>query len=56
LPVVYIANVRQGSVEVLRSIAITGVLALRYLDAVSATTRYGDGHSGGVIEVDLRRR
>jgi hypothetical protein len=26
------------------------------VDATTATTRYGDGHSGGVIEVDLRRR
>jgi len=56
LPVVYLAHVRQGSVEVLRGIAITGLLELRYVDAVTATTRYGDGHSGGVIEVDLRRR
>ncbi|HSG08784.1 MAG TPA: hypothetical protein VLA36_10535 [Longimicrobiales bacterium] len=56
LPVVYVGRVRQGSVEVLRGIAISGLLELRYLDAISATTRYGDGHSGGVIEVDLRRR
>lgn len=56
LPIVYIAHVRQGSVESLRGIATNGLLELRYLDATTATTRYGDGHSGGVIEVDLRRR
>ena len=56
LPVVYVGNVRQGSVEVLRGIATNALLQLRYMDATSATTRYGDGHSGGVIEVDLRRR
>lgn len=56
LPVVYVGHVRQGSVEALRGIATNGLLELRYLDATSATTRYGDGHSGGVIEVDIRRR
>lgn len=56
LPVVYVAHVRQGSVEVLRGLATTTLLELRYVDATTATTRYGEGHSGGVIEVDLRRR
>lgn len=56
LPVVYVAHVRQGSVEALRGITTNALLELRYMDATSATTRYGDGHSGGVIEVDLRRR
>jgi len=56
LPVVYIAHVRQGSVDVLRGLATNTLLELRYVDATTATTRYGEGHSGGVIEVDLRRR
>jgi hypothetical protein len=56
LPVVYVGHVRQGSVETLRSFGTNGLLELRYLDATTATTRYGDGHSGGVIEVDVRRR
>ncbi len=56
LPVVYVAHVRQGSAEVLRGLATVTILELRYVDATTATTRYGEGHSGGVIEVDLRRR
>jgi len=56
LPVVYVAHVRQGSVEVLRGLATNTLLELRYVDATTATTRYGEGHGGGVIEVDLRRR
>ncbi|MDH5759332.1 MAG: hypothetical protein OEZ65_07060 [Gemmatimonadota bacterium] len=55
LPVVYVDRVRQGSVDVLRGILIGAIHEVRYLDATSATTRYGDGHGGGVIEVTLRR-
>jgi len=56
LPVVYILTQRQGSVETLRGIPIIRVLEMRFVDATTATTRYGNGHSGGVIEVVLRRR
>jgi hypothetical protein len=55
-PVVYIANVRQGGIDYLRTIAIASLVELRYVDAITATTRYGEGHSGGIIEVDVRRR
>lgn len=56
LPVVYVAGVRQGSVETLRNLSRTGVTRLRFIDATTATTRWGSGHSGGVIEVTVRRR
>lgn len=56
LPIVYIGTTRQGPVETLRSIPTSGILELRYINAVTATTRYGNGHSGGVIEVVLRNR
>ena len=56
LPVVYLGSVRQGGVETLQGFATNGIATLRFVDAVSATTRYGDGHGGGVIEVVLRRR
>lgn len=56
LPMVYVGTVRQGSVETLRAISTIAILEMRYVDATTATTRYGNGHSGGVIEVALRRR
>jgi len=56
LPVVYIEDARQGGVTVLRSIATTSLVQLRFIDAPTATTRYGSGHSGGVIQVTLRSR
>ena len=56
LPIVYIGTTRQGPVETLRGIPTAGILELRYINAVTATTRYGNGHSGGVIEVVLRNR
>ena len=56
LPVVYIAGVRQGSVETLRGLSTLGVRELRFIDAPTATMRYGSGHSGGIIQVTVRRR
>jgi len=56
LPIVYIGTTRQGPMETLRGIPTNGILELRFINAVTATTRYGNGHGGGVIEVVLRRR
>lgn len=56
LPVVYVSGAREGSVEALRNIPTLALLRLRFVDAPTATMRYGEGHSGGVIEVTLRRR
>lgn len=56
LPIVYIRTTRQGPVETLRGIATVTLQELRFVDAPTATMRYGNGHPGGVIEVTLRRR
>jgi hypothetical protein len=56
LPVVYVAGVRYGPVSALRGLATSGILEMTYIDAPTATTRYGNGHGGGVIDVVLRRR
>jgi hypothetical protein len=56
LPVIYIEGARQGGVNVLRSIPTASLVRLRFIDAPTATTRYGSGHSGGVILVTLRSR
>jgi hypothetical protein len=54
LPVVYVDGVRAGGVEALRTISANDVREIRYVNATDATTRYGTGHTGGVIEVRIR--
>lgn len=56
LPAVYIDDRPQGQLEVLRSFAIQSLAELRYINATTATTRYGEGHAGGIIQVVLLRR
>lgn len=53
-PVVYVGSTRQGEVDILRSFSLGGIEELLYVDATTATTRYGSGHAGGVILVVLR--
>jgi len=53
-PVVYVDGVRAGELEVLRSIPAHDVREIRFVSAADATTRYGTGHTGGVIEVRIR--
>jgi hypothetical protein len=48
---VYMDNVRLGGVDVLRRVEPGQVQEVRYVNAKDATTRYGTGHGGGVIEV-----
>jgi outer membrane cobalamin receptor len=49
--VVYVNGVRVGGLEQLHTIRAGDVEYIRYLNAADATTRWGTGHSGGVIEV-----
>lgn len=53
-PVVYVSGVRYGELNQLRSIRTTDILSIRFVNAADATTRWGTGHAGGVIEVTLR--
>jgi hypothetical protein len=55
LPVVYLGEMSFGPVESLRGFAIQGIEELRFIDARTATTRFGAGHAGGVIQVVPRR-
>jgi hypothetical protein len=55
VPVVYVGEVRHGDVESLRGFDPDGIEEIRFINATSATTRYGSGHSGGVIRITLRR-
>ena len=52
---VYIAGVREGPLNTLRGIELSDVLRIEYINPLDATTRFGTGHSGGVISVDLAR-
>lgn len=54
LPVVYLNNARLGDIDALRSIEAAAVLEMRFVRASDATTRWGTGHAGGVIEVLVR--
>ena len=56
LPQVYVQGMRYGSIGELRLFRVTGIQEIRYVDARSATIRWGMGHSNGVIEVvELRK-
>lgn len=55
LPVVYSDGMRLGGLERLRDITPNDVAEVRYLSAADATTRFGTGHAGGVIEVITKR-
>lgn len=53
LPVVYVDGDRFRDVEVLRTIHSRNVKEMRYLDARTATSRYGHDHDGGAILVTI---
>lgn len=55
LPIVYLEDRRQGPLEVLRSFPTSSISELRYIDGTTATTRFGIGHGGGVIQVVPRK-
>lgn len=54
LPVVYVDGVRRGSPETLKQIRLTELDEIRFVSGTDATTRYGTGHGGGVIEIKTR--
>ncbi|KPJ84342.1 MAG: hypothetical protein AMS18_16875 [Gemmatimonas sp. SG8_17] len=49
--IVYMDNVRAGGVDFLLGIPLDRVSEIRFFDAADATTRWGTGVAGGVIEV-----
>lgn len=51
-PVVYVDNVRRpGGVDALFSVPVGQIRWLEFIGAADATTRWGTGHTGGVIQV-----
>lgn len=49
--VVYVDNARMGYVDVLRDMQASEIVEIRYLNAPDATSRFGTGHTAGVILV-----
>jgi hypothetical protein len=54
MPIIYVGEIRHGELESLRVLEVGSLQELRYISATAATTRYGSGHSGGVIRITLR--
>ena len=54
-PVVYISGIRRGEVRTLQNVGLDQVERVVFIDARDATTRFGTGHAGGVIMVDVAR-
>lgn len=54
LPVVFVDRSRRGEIRELELIAADDVERIRYLSSRDATTRYGTGFLGGIIEVISR--
>ena len=53
--VAYVEEVRLGDTEALATVMRATVREIRYIGATDATTRWGTGHSNGVIQVVLKR-
>ena len=51
-PVVYVDNIRRpGGVDALFNVPVGQIRLLEFIGAADATTRWGTGHTGGVIQV-----
>jgi hypothetical protein len=55
LPRVHINDSRSRTIDELRSLSVIEVELIEYRNATDATTLYGTGYPGGVIEVRTRR-
>ena len=53
---VVIDGSRRRELSDLRSMSVDAIETMRYLSATDATTKYGTGYLGGVIEVTTRGR
>jgi len=54
-PVVYLDNVKYGTIQSLRGLDVHILSEIRYLSGPDATVQYGTGHSGGAILVTTGR-
>jgi hypothetical protein len=54
-PIVYMDRMYYGDLETLRTISVTTIVEIRYLDFNAATVQFGTGHTGGIIHVITKR-
>jgi len=54
-PIVYVNGVQHGDLRTMNSMHVNDVARVQFIGAANATTRWGTGHTGGVISVDLGR-
>ena len=54
-PSVYVNGMRYGGTESLKDIPAEDVQEIEFVSSLDATTRWGAGHSGGVIAVCLKK-
>ena len=52
--VVYVDNQRSGGPAMLQQLSVTVIHEITFLDAITATQRYGTGHASGAILVATR--
>jgi hypothetical protein len=55
LPQVHINDSRSRTIDELRSLPVIEIETMEYRNAADATTMYGTGYPGGVIEIRTRR-
>lgn len=53
--IAYVDDVRLGELDALATVMRATVREIRYINATDATTRWGTGHSNGVIQVITKR-
>jgi hypothetical protein len=53
-PVIFVDGIRRGPLASLRDISPTTITRMEYVNALDATTLYGTGYAGGVIQVFTR--
>jgi hypothetical protein len=53
--VVYVSGIRRGEPRTLQNVSLDQVQRVEFIDARDATTRFGTGHAGGAILVDVDR-
>lgn len=54
LPATFVNGQHRGDYQALSSVPVTDIESIRYLAARDATTLYGTGYPGGIIEVTTR--
>jgi hypothetical protein len=54
LPATFVDGSHRGDYQQLTGIAVTNIESIRYLSAGDATTMFGTGYPGGIIEVRTR--